>query len=74
VPGLDATDPVMHGTIYVESVAGHVFLLGDNRHNSHDSRFIGPVPIDHIRGSIVLIDWSQGPEGPRCDRILEVIE
>jgi len=35
----------------------HVFLLGDNRSNSRDSRAIGPVPMDTIKGHVWLVYW-----------------
>ncbi len=35
----------------------HVFILGDNRSNSRDSRSIGPVPVDSIKGHVWLVYW-----------------
>jgi signal peptidase I len=38
---------------------GHVFVMGDNRPNSHDSRFadIGPIEIDSIVGRAIALVW-----------------
>lgn len=36
---------------------GFVFIVGDNRPASHDSRAIGPVPIEHIKGRVIFIYW-----------------
>lgn len=55
----------------------HVFLLGDNRDASDDSRYWGAVPLDRVEGRVFLIwlslDWTQkwGNQFPslRRDRI-----
>ncbi|HXU03457.1 MAG TPA: signal peptidase I [Polyangia bacterium] len=36
-----------------------VYVLGDNRDNSSDSRIWGPVPVDHIKGKATVIYWSK---------------
>jgi signal peptidase I len=34
---------------------GHVFVLGDSRSNSNDSRYWGSVPIDNVKGRVIGI-------------------
>jgi signal peptidase I len=49
---------------------GAYFALGDNRDDSHDSRFWGPVPSENVKGRPILIYWSLPPEGEASGGLL----
>jgi signal peptidase I len=60
----------------------HLFCMGDNRDQSYDSRYFGPVPLAHVKGRAVMVYWSYGGEtpggnwrgwGPRLRQLLDTV-
>ena len=42
---------------------GHLWVMGDNRNNSQDSRYFGPISQDLVVGKAFLIVWPPGSIG-----------
>jgi signal peptidase I len=59
-PSADALDVVVE--------PDHVFLLGDNRDNSFDSRQFGSVPTSSLKGRVAVIWASFGEHGVNWER------
>ena len=58
----------------------YYWMMGDNRHNSADSRYWGFVPEDHIVGKPIFIWWSSDPDrglfsgGIRWSRLFSIVD
>ncbi|GLB50372.1 signal peptidase I [Neptunitalea lumnitzerae] len=54
----------------------YYWMMGDNRHNSEDSRFWGFVPFDHILGKPVFVWFSYDSAGGkvRWDRLFTTVD
>ena len=60
---------------------GELFMMGDNRDNSNDSRFWGTVPMDYVKGRALFIyfstagqHWWDGLFHIRFRRLLKAIQ
>lgn len=54
---------------------GKIFMMGDNRDNSHDSRFWGPLPISMIKGKAMIryFSWDGNRHSIRLGRMFQGI-
>ena len=78
---------VKHGQIYINGKLAtsytfkmdYYWMMGDNRHNSADSRYWGFVPEDHIVGKPIFVWWSTDPDrkglsGIRWNRLFKWVD
>ena len=78
---------VKNGKIYINGKESssytfkmdYYWMMGDNRHNSEDSRYWGFVPEDHVVGKPIFIWWSSDPDrkgfsGVRWSRLFRFVD
>ena len=54
----------------------YFWMMGDNRHDSQDSRYWGFVPEDHVVGKAVFVwmSWDAQQGGVRWDRLFSLVD
>ena len=73
-PPLNRTPTPPQKELQLTVPVGQVFVLGDNRLMSTDSRNFGTVPMQDIFGRARQVWFSSSPQGVRWERLGQVLE
>ena len=76
VPFLTSSARPTGGAEPVDIPAGHIYVLGDHRDSSNDSRnpAVGVIPVSRVKGKALSIYWSNGMDGMRWDRMFQAVQ
>ncbi len=61
---------------------GEIYVLGDHRDRSNDSRALGPIPLKRVKGRVLSIYWSNAggsagcasADGMRTERMFKAVD
>ncbi|MCK4414591.1 MAG: signal peptidase I [Candidatus Eisenbacteria sp.] len=59
----------------IEVPQGHLFMLGDNRDFSNDSRYWGALPMKNVHGRAIIryFSWDPGKKWVRFERLFSLV-
>jgi signal peptidase I len=66
--------PLFQNRLPMRVPEGHVYVLGDHRDSSNDSRSIGMIPLRRLKGKALSVYWSNGKDGFRWKRIFRSVQ